>query len=192
MKIINKNIILYLIIFIALSLNLSYGQRIKAPLDVQLKLIPKVLSLDKNFDSRKEAQFNLAVLYSSLQRNSSEIKDEFKDAIKKKNMFVKTTKVNTTFIDIAKTPNIGKYLKENKIDVVYITPLRGVDINSIAKVCKEEKALTVTGVIDFMQNEISVSFDIKDKKLQIIINNDAAKLEGTNFSSRLLRIAKVI
>jgi len=192
MKLFNKNIILYLILFIALSLNLSYGQRIKAPLAVQLKLIPKVLSLDKNFISRKEDQFNLAVLYSSLQRNSSKTKNEFNDAIKKKNMFVKTTKINISFIDIAKTPNIEKYLNDNKIDVVYITPLRGVDINSIAKTCKNEKALTVTGVLEFMQNEISVSFDIKDKKLQIIINNTAAKLEGTNFSSRLLRIAKVI
>ncbi|MCP5062510.1 MAG: DUF4154 domain-containing protein [Ignavibacteriae bacterium] len=157
-----------------------------------MKLIPKVLSLDKNFSSRKEDQFNLAVLYSSVQRNSSEIKDEIKEKLKKNNMFVKTTKVIITFIDLVKTINIEEYLKENKIDVVYITPLRGVDINSIANICKEEKALTVTGVLDFMENEISVSFDIKDKKLQIIINNDAAKLEGTNFSSRLLRIAKII
>ncbi len=188
----NKHIILYLICFFVIALNLSYGQRIIAPMDVQLKIIPKVLSLDKNFTSREEGDFKVGVIYSSMQRTSVQIKDEFEDAAINKNMFVKKTKVKTSFIDVSKITNIEQFLVDNKIDVIYITPLRGVDISSIAKICKQEKILTVTGVLDYMQNDISVSFDIKKKKLQIVINNNAAKREGTNFSSRLLRIAKIL
>jgi len=188
----NKHINLYLICFFLIALNLNYGQRIKAPMNVQLKIIPKVLSLDKNFNSRKEGEFKIAVIYSSVQRNSAQVKDNFNNATIKKNMFVKKTKIKTFFIDVSKITNIEEFLIDNKIDVIYITPLRGVDISSIAKVCKQEKILTVTGVLDYMENDISVGFDIKGKKLQIVINNNAAKREGTNFSSRLLRIAKIL
>jgi hypothetical protein len=188
----NKHIILYLIYFFVIALNFSYGQRIKAPMDVQMKIIPKVLSLDKNFASRVKGDFKIGVIYSSQQRTSVQIKNDFEDVAIKTNMLVKKSKVNAFFIDVSKITNIKKFLVDNKIDVIYVTPLRGVDISSIAKICKQEKILTVTGVLDYMQNDISVSFDIKDKKLQIVINNNAAKREGTNFSSRLLRIAKII
>jgi hypothetical protein len=193
MKFKNKHIIIFQIAFL-IAINLSYGQHIKAPMDIQIKIIPKVLSLDKNFSTRKDSEYNLGIIYSSKQRNSVKIKKHFEDVTNERNMVVKKKKVNIMFIDIAdiNMVNIKKFLKDRGIDVVYLTPLRGFDIGSFSKICKEEKILSVTGVLDFMKDDISVSFDIQDKKLQIIINNNAAKNEGANFSSRLLRIAKLI
>jgi len=191
MKLLKKHIIKIQIVFFV-ALNLSYAQHIKVPMDVQMKIIPKILSLDKNFKERKKGNYNLGIVYSSKQRNSMQIKDYFINSLEEKNMIVKKSVVNPVLINLAKITNIKKYLQDNKIDVIYITPLRGIDINIVTKICKEDKILSLTGVLDFMKNDISVSFDVKEKKLQIVINNETAKQEGTKFSSRLLRIAKLI
>ncbi len=192
MKLNNKNIILLLFALLIISAEVNYGQHIKAPIEVQMKIIPKILSLDKNFNYKKDDEYNIGIIYSSNQRNSVKIKKELEIAVKNKTIFIKKTKVKATFIDLSQITNLEKYIKEYDLNVIYITPLRGVDISSLSKICKQEKILTITGVLDFMQAGISVSFDIVNKKLKIVINNDSAKSEGVIFSSRLLRIAKLI
>ncbi len=191
MKIFKKHIIKIQFVFF-IALNLSYAQHIKVPMDLQIKIIPKILSLDKNFKERIKENYNFGIVYSSKQRNSVQTKDYFINSLTTKNMVVKKSKVNPVLIDLAQITNIKKFFIDNRIDVIYITPIRGVDISVITEICKEEKILSLSGVLDFMANDISVSFDVQGKKIQIIINNKAAIKEGTKFSSRLLRIAKLI
>lgn len=187
-----KHIILFVILVLVSTVSVNYAQHLKAPLDLQIKIIPKILSLDKNLKEREKNDFNLGVLFSSKQRSSVETKNKFMKLLLENKMLVMRKEIRVKFIDISNIANIKQYLSDNKIDIAYITPMRGVDISNIAESCKEEKILTITGVMDFMKDSISVGFDIINKKLKIIINNESAKKEGTIFSSRLLRLAKLI
>ena len=59
------------------------GQRVKAPIDLQLKIIPKILSLEKNLVRSNEKNYNLSVLYSKEQRNSAQVFASLELKIKK-------------------------------------------------------------------------------------------------------------
>ena len=83
-------------------------------------------------------------------------------------------------------------LRENKINVLYITPLRGLDVSKITSICKTASVLSISGVVEYIESDVSVILDIDDNKLKILINQKSAKSEGVDFSSRLLRIAKII
>ena len=70
-----KNVYILKFIF-AITLftsSLLIGQRVKAPIDIQMRIIPKILSLEKNLVRSNEKNYNLSVLYSKEQRNSAQV-----------------------------------------------------------------------------------------------------------------------
>lgn len=169
-----------------------FGQRNKVPVDVQIKVIPKILSLNKTFLVDTDDNLNGMIIYSNDQRNSKQIFDSFRENLKGKKITVNSRVVKILSFDIKKLKELRKYIKENNIRAIYITPLRGVDISSITKICREEDVLTITGVDEYKENMVSVILGLNKSKLQIMINQKSAKSEGANFSSRLLKIATLI
>lgn len=189
MKFCYKNIIILIILICTQSI---FGQRNKVPVDVQIKVIPKILSLNKTFLNNKVDNLNSMIIYSNEQRNSKQVFDDFNNSLKEKKIIVNSRILKILSFDIKKLKGLRKYIKDNHIKVLYITPIRGVDISSITKICREEDVLTITGVDEYKENMVSVILGLNKSKLQIMINQKSAKSEGANFSSRLLKIATLI
>ena len=181
-----------LLIVFVLSSQISFGQRVKAPIDLQLRIIPKILSLEKNLALSKEKFFNVSILFSKEQRNSAQVFESFTKSVNELGIAIKDKEATVLPFDISGKGNIRSFLKNNKIKLLYITPIRGIDISEITKICKEEGVLTITGVEEYSINQVSVVLSLEDNKLQIMINQKSSKQEGADFSSRLLRIAKLI
>lgn len=181
-----------LLIVFVLSSQISFGQRVKAPIDLQLRIIPKILSLEKNLAQSKEKFFNVSILFSKEQRNSAQVFESFTKSVNELGIAIKDKEATVLPFDISGKGNIRSFLKNNKIKLLYITPIRGIDISEITKICKEEGVLTITGVEEYSINQVSVVLSLEDNKLQIMINQKSSKQEGADFSSRLLRIAKLI
>ena len=176
-----KNVYILKFIF-AITLftsTLSIGQRVKAPIDIQMRIIPKILSLEKNLAHSDDKFFNISVLYSKEQRNSDQVFTSFTDAVNKFGIPIKNKEAKVLPFDISSKGS-------------FRTPLRGIDISEITKICREEGVLTFTGVEDYLENSVSVVLTLNESKLQIMINPKSSKQEGADFSSRLLRIAKLI
>ncbi len=177
---------------IVTGISTSYAQMVEVPIDVQIELLPKILSLNKSFDlDNPDTKINIGILYSSLLRNSVKVKNEIFDGTPGNEFLIKKCKVELVPIEIA-DKNIRKYLISNNIKVLYFTPLRGYDISQISQICKEEKILSFTSVSEYITNDdVSVGFLLQDKKLKITINLESAITEGANFSSHLLKISKI-
>lgn len=185
--------IIHLIVSMLFVSNLSFAQKTKVQVGVQLKIIPKILSLNKNFSfDNKNENINAALLYSSNQRNSKQILDAF---LKKSNdvgITIRKKQIKIYSYNLAAQTDLREFLQINKIKVLYITPIRGVNINNISRICKDEKVLTVTAVEQFKENDIAVILGMEDNRLKIMINQNSAKSEGADFSSRLLKIVELI
>jgi len=104
---------------------------------------------------------------------------------------VENIPIRQVSIDIDRV-DLASAVVKNNIDVLYITPLRAIGMETITSVSRAKQVLTLTGVPDYVESGLAVSIGIKGKKPQIIINLAAAKAEGVNFSSQLLKLAKVI
>lgn len=189
MKFCYKNIIILIILICTQSI---FGQRNKVPVDIQIKVIPKILSLNKNFLVDTDDNLNGMIIYSNEQRNSKQVFENFNENLEEKKITVNSRIVKILPFDIKNLKGLRKYIKDNHIKVLYITPIRGVDISSITKICREDDVLTITGVDEYKENMVSVILGLEKSKLQIMINRKTAKSEGVNFSSRLLKIATLI
>ena len=77
--------------------------------------------------------------------------------------------------------NLREIIKKKNIKILYITPLRGIDVSEISSICKEANVLTITGVEEYLENGVSVILSLINNKLKIIINQPSAKTSVRNY-----------
>jgi hypothetical protein len=188
-----RHILNVLFVFILIATGKVNAQTIRAPIDAQVDLIPKILALDKNFNPSYEKKVcNIGIIYNSELKSSSDTKERILWYWSRKEINIKNCISEMVPIDVSKITNIREAFDKNKIKAVYIAPLNGYDIPSLTKICKDKKVRTFTGVDSFFTDDISVLFDLTNYKLQIFINPGSAEEEGIDFSAYLLNIAELI
>lgn len=75
------------------------------------------------------------------------------------------------------------------LDVVYVTPVRPGMIEQIVDWTRRHRLISFTGVQAFVEQGLVVGVGPSG---QIVVNRTASKAIGAEFSSRLLRVARVI
>ena len=170
----------------------SQAQETAVPVEVQFPLFLKILTFDRNLKARVGDEIVIGIVHQSRFRTSLNVKDDFVDVMNRSPIKkVKDIPVRQVPIDIDKS-NLGKAISKNKVDILYITPVRALGMEKIAGVSRARKVITLTGIPDYIKSGLAVGIGVKGGKPWIIINLPAAKAEGANFSSRLLILAKVI
>lgn len=174
------------------SVNNIFSQKISVPIDVQLELVPKILTLNKNFTNLiKKPDIHIGIIFSSLVKSSASIKDKIMKYVSDKKIFVRDKRLIFIPLDIAKIKDLQKQFQRDDLQSIYITPLRAYNIEIISKICKEEKIISFSSVSDYLKDKISIGFELVNSKVKIAINISSAKEEGANFSSHLLKIAEI-
>ncbi len=192
-RIMIKNMLLIFITYILIVMNTVNAQNIKAPIDAQVDLIPKILALDKNFNPSYERKIcNIGVIYNSELKSSVDTKDRIMWYSSGKEIEIKNCRTEMIPIDISNIINIRGALDKNKIKAVYIAPTGDYDVSSLTRICKDKMIRTFTGVDSLFTSDISVLFDLNNYKVQIYVKLSSAKEEGIDFSAYLLNIAELI
>ena len=88
--------------------------------------------------------------------------------------------------------SLADVLADRGIDVLYVAPLRSVEIRALSRISREGGALTFTGVPEYLRMGLAVSVGSRRGRPEILINADAAAAEGVLFSSELLKIATLV
>lgn len=192
------NKIIQHIAFTCLCFNLSAGlcvvkaQSVSVPVEMQMKVLPKILALDRSMNSNPKTSINIGILYNSLIRNSIRVKDEILKFNEVNKISIKNSLLVYIPLDVSSIENLEKELQNYNLYAIYITPLRAYDISKISQVCRDENIISITSVIEFQNYGVSIGFDLIDNRLKILINQTSAKEEGANFSSHLLKIAQIV
>ncbi len=171
------------------------AQTISVPVNIQMSLFGKILTFDKSLDSKIQNNkiINICILYQSKNRNSLNLRNEVLENISDKQIDkVIGGKTNIQSFDIEDTESFEKYIKNKSIDIVIITSLKAVKIESIATLCQLNKIMSFSLVPEYIDEGISVAIDIKGEKPQIVINLYSSQKEGVNFSSQLLKLSKIV
>ncbi len=187
-----KYIPFIILLFIFYELN---AQTISVPVDIQMSLFGKILTFDKSLDSKIQNNkiINICILYQSKNRNSLNLRNEVLENISDKQIDkVIGGKINIQSFDIEDTESFEKYIKNKPIDIVIITSLKAVKIESIATLCQLNKIMSFSLIPEYIDDGISVAIDIKGEKPQIVINLNSSQKEGVNFSSQLLKLSKIV
>jgi len=188
----NKHIAPFCVFILILANTILAGQEINTT-EVHIKLLTKVMAMDKNFNLESgRDNVKIGIIFSGKNRNSVKVKNEVLTLIKKSQLKVKDIEIDFIELNLGSYKSIEDMIKLNELEGIFITPLRGYDINEITRICKKYKVISFTNDIEFTEHGVSITFDIADKKTKILINIDSAEAEGAKFSSNLLKIVEIV
>jgi hypothetical protein len=155
------------------------------PADVQADLFKNIWKLDRNFDCTKGVR--LAIVYQEKYSDSVAAKDEFLASVGR--LGPHTTVV---LIEAGTQQMLGDALRGGALDMLYITPLRALDVSEIGRISRYYRIRTITGVPEYAEAGLAVAIGIRKDRPLIIINLEQARAEGASFSSQLLALARIV
>lgn len=169
------------------------AQEIEAPVEVQYALLHKILAFDRNLKNRVGEELVIGILFQSNVRSSLICKDELIAVIEKaQSEKLVDLPVRYVALEMAAALDLSEFVSKNKIDVFYVAPLRAVDIKSVTAVSRAKKIFTFTGVPAYVDAGVTAGVGSKGESPRILVNLPSARAEGVEFSSQLLKLAKVI
>jgi len=175
-----------------LQLGNAWKQEIEVPVKVQYALFLKILSFERNLKKKKGSSLKVGVVFQEKFRISSMIEKEIRELVGDGTAKNATQKrIEYTQINLDET-SVQTILENQELDVLYIAPLRAVEVSSIRDIAQKQNLVTLTGVPDYVKDGIMVGIRLKAKRPNILINLESARASGANFSSRLLKSATII
>ena len=170
------------------------AQEMEVPLELQFKLILKALSFDRSLPERCGDSLDFCILYQSKFLPSEHIKREVLRMAQNDSRMSSLDNIPIAWktLDLQKPADLTSIIQHKTVDILYVTPLRTVDITSIADFCRSYKINSVTGVTEYLDRGLALAIGAFGDKPMLIINLPAAKAEGADYSSQLLKLSKVI
>jgi hypothetical protein len=169
------------------------GEEIPVPLDLQAKLLLKILTFDRNLEKRADSAVVVGIVYNPEDTDSKKVKSEFSKALGKySDKKVKGLPVSQIGLKYSSWANLLNNIRSYNVSVLYVTSGNSDNLEEILKASRADSVLTVTGVLKYVEEGVSIGIGLKENKPQIMVNLSSAEAEGTDFSSQLLRLAKVI
>jgi hypothetical protein len=182
-----------MILLIFLWASAPWAQEMAVPMNVQVPLFLKLLTFDRSLKDRVGEEIVIAVVYQGKFKTSLNAKDEFIRLMKESPVSsIDDISIRCISMELCTESELEKAIVKDSIDVLYVTPLRAVGIETIAGVSRERNITTLTGVIDYVESGLSVGIGIKGDKAEIVINLPAAQSEGADYNSQLLKLARVL
>lgn len=163
------------------------GQEVAVPVDVQVPLFIKILSFDRNLGSRPPGPLLVGVLYQGNVRASAEIATQVKRSLKATGEDLKIIS-----IDLDRSADLTEALAHQAVQVLYVSPLRGIDLRIVASISRQAGVRTVTGVPRYVEAGLGIGIDLKGQRPEIVVNLAAARAEGADLDAQLLKLARVV
>ncbi len=160
--------------------------------DVQLGLMIKILTFDRNLGARVGDDLVFGILYLENDPESLQVKTEMEQAIASKaNVRIGKIPLRTISIAVDQSTRWDQDLKDAGIDVAYLTPMRDAVVVRILNLCRDMKIMTVGSLPAYAARGATLGFESAGDRTKILINLKAAEEAGADFNSRLFAVAKV-
>jgi YfiR/HmsC-like len=176
----------------ALAAALTGNQPTPVPMPIQLPLVLKVLTAERNRPLEARPVLVIGIVFQRTSRESREVKDRLVAEIENRTVNDWAAPVRFGLIDVSNPRDLASGVATTKPGILYVCPLPGFDIGAIVSLSRARKILTFTGVPAFVKSGLSVGFGSERGETKIIINRTASLAEGADFSSKLLKLAEVI
>jgi hypothetical protein len=152
------------------------------PVTVQLALYHKIWKLDRSLASRHDVV--IGVLYQERYPASLRAREDVA-------IWAEAAHVHCVFVAID-LPDGYLLLNSIAADVFYVAPMRGADIERIARVARERQIRTMAGLTEYLRTGLSVAIGVRNDRPRIMINLGVAKAEGAAYQAQLLRMSEIV
>jgi hypothetical protein len=165
------------------------AQEMEIPVAVQLPLFLKVMSFDRQLSSRGGGTLVLAIAYQSGYRASADAKEEAWRAASNIRE-ISGMPLSIVAIDLDRE-DAAAALTRGRVTLLYLTPVRGVDVKELGGVARAAHVTTLTGVVRYVELGLAVGVRLRGDRPRIVVNLAASRLEGAELGAELLKLAEV-
>ena len=163
------------------------------PVDVQVPILFKVLAFDRHIADSHDRTLVVGVFYQSGYRVSSTAKELVMDALSQIGSGGPANhSLRVVAIDADRNEDLGEALARLQVKVLYVAPLRAFDLGRIVAATRRARALTLTGVPEYVEEGLSIGLELRQDRPRIMVNLRAARAEGAELAAPLLHLATVV
>ena len=174
--------------FVEISFPISGSESLKT----QYLLLLKILTYDKKFLNKVSDKVTIGIVFQSNYKTSDVSKDVLISAFEESELKVENRRVNYILMDLSLKGELEYYGKNSTPDVLFVLPLKDINFSSIIAYSWKYKIMTFTSVPAYMNEGISTCVNMNGERPVILINRLSARNEGVDFSSQLLKVARII
>jgi len=170
------------------------AQGMVQPASVQVPIILKVLTYDRQFEARARGAVTIGIIHDPTDPASAQAMSEVSDILyEARDKTVRQLPIRYFQIEYTGAADLARFSEERSISVYYLAPgLSQSAVREILAVSQERSTTTITGVPDYVELGVSVGIGERRNRPQILINLPASRSEGSEFDASLLRIATVL
>ena len=171
----------------------AFAQQMPVPVEVQVPVLLKVLTFDRRIADVRGENLVVGVLYQSGFRLSSTVKDRVMDALSSTGPSGPANRpLKVVAVDADGKESLETALARLGVRVLYVTPMRAFDLESLVAATRRNRTLTLTGVPDYVEAGLSIGLDLRQDRPRILVNLRAARAEGADLAAPLLGLATVV
>jgi hypothetical protein len=162
------------------------------PVATQAALLLKVLAADRNLSARDRGDLVIGIVYQRTFRASRELAERFAAEVERAAADDGALRARPGLIDVSVPGALAERVAALDPGALYVAPLEGFDVSRIVALSRSRKIRTATGVPAFVEDGLAVGFESDRGAPRILINREAARAEGADFGSKLLKLARAV
>jgi hypothetical protein len=168
------------------------AQSIMIPVERQVPVLIKVLMFDKHVPT-DTSEYRVGIIYDQTEIESNSVKNVIVSASDSSHLKL-FNGIPVRFIPISVDNGAAWYrqILENDISAVMVTPVSKTVRKNLAAFCSEHRIITMSTVPDYVDEDIAYGLMDDNGRQTIVINLPVSISQGAQFSSQVLRIAKVL
>lgn len=162
------------------------------PADLQVTLLLKVLTYDRNFETKARTDLTIGIVYDPADPGSLKAKSEVAEMLGRvAGKTVKKLPIKYVLLERGGLPDLEAAVRSHGVSLLYLTP--GLhDLEELIRFSQASRITTATGVRSYVEKGVAVGIAVRQDKPEILINLPASRSEGSEFDASLLRIATVL
>jgi len=175
------------------AMTLAYADEMPVPADLQVPLILKVLTFDRNFEDRIPTELIVGIVFKPGDAASIAVRDDVSAAfLALDGKTVKKVPIRYIELPFSSPTELLQTARDSGVNVFYVTPGNSGTLSGLLEVSTSLGILTTTGVPDYVTQGVAVGIGTRSDKPLILINLSSSRSTGSEFDASLLRIARVI
>lgn len=169
------------------------AQEVAVPVAIQVPILVKILNFDRRLAERAGSTLVVGVLFQGHYRTSANVADEVCRSVQQLPAgALGALRISCVGIDLDAISTLDSSLRRNRVQVLYVSPLRAVALGGVISASRAAQITTLTGVPRYVETGLAIGVDMKGERPEIVINVAASRAEGADLTAHLLKLARVV
>jgi hypothetical protein len=163
------------------------------PAELQVPLILKILTYDRNFQSKAQTELRVGIVFMSGNPASLKAKNDIVEVFRGfSDKTVRKLAIRHSAVEYVSDSQVEEAARSNQFNIFYVAPGNAGNLETLLRISQARQIITTTGVPAYVDKGIAVGVGVEQDKPHILINLASSKAEGSEFDASLLRIARVV